>query len=141
VSRARAQGVELTALLEPLDTLTVHLNYTHVNAEDRSPGSASFGKELVRRPSETASAIVDYRWRFGLETGVTYTHVGESFDNASNTRRIDPYDVVDLRAAYPLTGNVELQARVENVLDEQYETIFRYGMPGRSTYVGVRLTY
>jgi vitamin B12 transporter len=141
VSRARAEGIELTALLEPLEALSVHLNYTHVNAEDRSPGSASFGKELVRRPSETASAIVDYRWPVGLETGVTYTHVGESFDNATNTLRIDPYYVLDLRAAYPLTGNIELQARVENVFDERYETIFRYGMPGRATYVGVRLSY
>jgi vitamin B12 transporter len=67
--------------------------------------------------------------------------VGHSFDNASNTRRVDGYDVVDLRIAYPLTGNVEMQARIENLLDEQYETIFRYGAPGRSAYVGVRLSY
>ena len=67
--------------------------------------------------------------------------MGASFDNASNTRRVDSYDIVDLRVAYPLTENIELQARVENLLDEQYETIFRYGMPGRATYVGVRLSY
>jgi vitamin B12 transporter len=141
VSRAQAEGVELTALLKPVEALAVQMNYTHVNAEDRSPGTTTFGKNLVRRPSETASAIVDYRWSFGLDTGVTVTYVGASFDNASNTRRIPGYDVIDLRVAYPLTSNVELQARVENLLDEKYETIFRYGMPGRATYVGVRLSY
>jgi vitamin B12 transporter len=141
VSRARAEGVEITAALRPLESLSVQANYTHVDAEDRSAGSASFGKDLVRRPSETASALVDYRWPFGLETGATFTHVGSSFDNASNTRRVEAYDVVDLRAAYPVTDNIELQARVENLLDEQYETVFRYGMPGRATYVGVRLSY
>jgi vitamin B12 transporter len=141
VSRARAQGVELSTLLKPIESLSMQANYTHVNAEDRSNGSATFGKDLVRRPSETASAMVDYRWAFGLQTGATFTHVGHSFDNESNTRRVDGYDVVDLRVAYPLTGNVEMQARIENLLDEQYETIFRYGAPGRSAYVGVRLSY
>src|SRR6185503_1713577 len=56
VSRARAQGAELTAVLKPIEALTLQANYTHVNAEDRSSGSATFGKELTRRPSDTASA-------------------------------------------------------------------------------------
>jgi vitamin B12 transporter len=141
VSRARAEGVELTAALTPVDALIVQANYTYVNAEDRSPGSATFGRDLVRRASETASAIVDYRWPVGLETGATFTHVGASFDNATNTRRVAGYDVLDLRVAYPLMSGLELQARVENVLDAQYETIFRYGAPGRATYLGVRLSY
>ena len=141
VSRARAEGVELTALLKPVEALTVQASYTHVNAEDRSPGGATFGKNLVRRPSETASAIVDYRWAFGLETGATITHVGESFDDATNTRRVEGYDVVDLRAAYPLMNGIQLEARVENLLDEQYETIYRYGTAGRAGYFGVRLSY
>jgi vitamin B12 transporter len=141
VSRARATGVELTALAQPVDALTVQANYTHVNAEDRSENSVTFGKELPRRPSDTASAIVDYRWPFALETGVTFTHVGASFDTASNTRRVDGYDVVDLRVAYPVTASVEVQGRVENLLNEQYETIYRYGTPGRAAYFGVRLSY
>jgi vitamin B12 transporter len=141
VARARAAGVELTALLQPVKALTVQASYTHVNAEDRSPGSATFGRDLARRPNETASAIVDYRWAFGLESGVTFTHVGASFDDASNTQRVPGYDVVDLRAAYPLMNGVQLEARVENLLDEQYETIYRYGMPGRAGYFGVRFSY
>jgi vitamin B12 transporter len=141
VSRARAEGVELTALLKPVDALTVQANYTHVDAEDRSAGSAMFGNELARRPSDTASAIVDYTWAFGLETGVTFTHVGASFDDASNTQRVDAYDVVDLRAGYPLMNGIQLEARVENLLDEQYETLYRYGTAGRAAYFGVRFSY
>jgi vitamin B12 transporter len=141
VSRARAEGVELTAVLKPVEALTLQANYTHVNAEDRSTGTATFGKDLARRPSDTASAIVDYRWAFGLETGFTFTHVGDSFDDVSNTQRVDAYDVVDLRAAYPLMNGIQVEARVENLLDEQYETIYRYGTPGRAAYFGVRFSY
>ena len=28
--------------------------------------------------------------------------------------------------------------RIENLFDEQYETIFRYGQPGRAVFGGVR---
>jgi vitamin B12 transporter len=141
VARARAQGVEIDAVLKPIDALSVQANFTHAKAENRSSGTTVFGKNLARRPRETASLLMDYRFMFGLETGVTVTYVGESFDDAVNARRVSSYDIVDLRAAYPLTQNVELQARVENLLDEQYETIFRYGMPGRATYVSVHLRY
>jgi vitamin B12 transporter len=141
VARARAEGVELDAAFKPVDAFSLQANYTHTKAENRSAGTTAFGKDLVRRPRETASFLMDYRLPFGLETGLTVTYVGESFDDAANARRVPSYDVVDLRAAYALTENVELQARVENLLDEQYETIFRYGMPGRATYVSVRLSY
>jgi vitamin B12 transporter len=141
VSRARASGVELAAVFKPVEAFTAQANYTHVNAEDHSAGSSTFGKDLVRRPRETLSALLDYRWAFGLDTGATLTHVGASFDDASNTRRVEGYDVVDLRLGYPVTDHFELQARIENLTDEKYETIFRYGTPGRASYVGVRLSY
>lgn len=141
VARARAEGVELSALLKPIEGLSVEASFTHLDTEDRSAASPAYGKQLVRRPSETFSTFADYRWPIGLETGLTFTHVGHAFDDVANTRRIESYDLVDVRVAYPLTDTLQLQARIENVLDEEYETIPRYGMPGRAAYLGVRLTY
>ncbi|MEP7246974.1 MAG: TonB-dependent receptor, partial [Gammaproteobacteria bacterium] len=138
IGRARADGVELALALKPFDALEVQANYTNVDSENRSAG-ANFGKALPRRPRETASAVVDYRWPFGLNTGITFTHAGKSFDNATNTREVESYDVVDLRVAYPVTAAFELQARVENLLDEKYETVFRYGTMRRAAYAGVLL--
>ena len=141
VARARARGVELTAQFNPTDALQLQANYTHANAEDRSSGSATFGKDLPRRPSKTATVLVDYQWSFGLKTGATFTHAGESFDNASNTRRIAGYDLVDVRFAWSVTSKVELQARVDNVLDEKYETVYRYGQLGRAAYAGAQISF
>lgn len=141
VARARTQGVELTLAMKPVDALRVQANYSHMDSDNRSPGDASFGKALVRRPRETASALVDYHWAFGLNTGATFTHVGESFDDAANTRVINGYDLLDLRLAYPISTKFELQARIENLLDEKYETSFRYGTMRRAAYAGVRLSY
>lgn len=141
VARAQATGVEATLIWRPLAALTLQTHYSQIRTENRSPGSSSFGKQLVRRPQETASALLDYHWSLGLETGLTLTHVGASFDNATNTRRIDAYNLVDLRLAWPLTPRFTLQARVENLLDKQYETSYSYGAPGRALYAGLRFAY
>jgi vitamin B12 transporter len=141
VARARAQGVEFALALQPVPALSVQANYSYLDATNRSPGDANFGHQLVRRPRHSVTALVDYRWPFGLETGATLTHVGASFDNAANSRRIEGYVIADLRAAWPVTDRVEIYGRVENLFDERYETLFRFGTPGRAGYAGVRLAY
>ena len=141
VARARADGVEIGLSLRPVEALRVQANYTYTNAVNRSFGNANFGKLLVRRPQHSVSTLVDYNWSFGLTTGATLTHVGASFDNAGNTRKVPGYVLADLRASYPVMPNIELYGRIENLFDEGYETIFRYGQPGRAGYAGVRLRY
>ena len=47
----------------------------------------------------------------------------------------------NLNAAYELTDQVTLTARIENLADEHYQQVFGYGEPGRSGYVGIRLRY
>ena len=83
--------------------------------------------------------VADYRWNFGLSAGATITHVGDSFENATNSIRLDGYMLVDLRASFPVTDRVELFGRVENLFDEAYETVYLYGTPRRAAYGGVRL--
>ncbi len=141
VARARAQGVETTLALRPIEGLSVLANYSNVDAENRSPGNVNLGKALARRPRETLNALIDYHWNFGLDTGVTYTKTGRSFDNAGNTQVVEGYELVDLRVALQLNKQLLLQARIENLFDEDYENIYRYGTLGRSTYVGLRFNY
>ncbi len=141
VARARAEGVEIGLTMQPVDALRLQANYTYTDATNRSPGNANFGRQLVRRPQHSMTALIDYRWGFGLETGVTLTHVGANFDNANNSRKVEGYVLADLRASFPLTERIDIYGRVENLFDERYETVFRYGSPGRAAYAGVRLRY
>lgn len=136
VGRARAQGVELGITMRPADSLTFAANYTLVDAKNRDNDLV-----LARRPRSSVNASIDYDWAFGLKTGATISHVGASFDNTSNSRELAGYVLVDLRAAMPITDNIEFYGRIENLFDEEYETIFRFGTPGRSAFAGVRLSY
>jgi vitamin B12 transporter len=72
---------------------------------------------------------------------VTWSKAGRTFDNATNTRVVEGYELVDLRLAFPVSEKITLQARAENLLDEEYETVYRYGTLGRSYYAGVRVDF
>lgn len=137
VARSKAQGVEAAAALT-LGGLVLDGNYSWIASEDRSPGTANFGKWLPRRPRQTANASVSYGFDFGLDIGAALRWSGKSYDNASNATRLDDYTLVDLRAEFALSDAVKLFARAENVFDEQYMTAFRYGSIGRSIYAGIR---
>jgi vitamin B12 transporter len=137
VAGAEAKGVELGADLA-LGGLFASANYTYLDATNRSAGSANRGKDLARRPRESANASVGYRWGFGLQGEVAVRHTGPSWNDAANSQRLKAYTLVDLRAAYALGPKIEVYGRVENLFDERYQTVLTYGAPGRAAYAGVR---
>ncbi|MEH3103343.1 MAG: TonB-dependent receptor [Sphingomonas phyllosphaerae] len=137
VARAVARGVEAIARAQVGEHLSLDGNYSWVLSEDRSPGR-TFGNWLPRRPRDTANVSATYTFAESGSFGVAARFAGKSFDNASNATRLDGYTLVDLRGELPLSGNVRLFARVENLFDERYETIARYGTLGRSVYAGLR---
>ncbi len=138
IARAEADGVELTLALRPVDALTLTANYSYIDTENRSVGDM-FGNDLARRPKQTASVNADYRFAFGLSVGGTVTMVGDSFDDAANTVRLDGYALAGVRAEMPITDQIAVYGRVDNLTDSRYETVAGYGNYGRAAYGGVRL--
>jgi vitamin B12 transporter len=143
IARARANGVEAALDLRPAEWLRVQAAYTYVDAENRTSGNADFGRTLLRRPKSSLALNADAKTGFGLSLGGTLRVVSDSIDrDAFGDRvRLDGYALADLRAAYAVTERVELYGRVENLFDEQYETVLGYGTPGRAAYGGIRVRY
>jgi vitamin B12 transporter len=147
VARARAKGLEFGLKLKPVEALTVQANYSWIDTENKTPSDPVIGDRLLRRPKQSVNASLDYKWGFGMETGISINHTDSSFDvdfDANfNTVLVENegYVLVDLRASYPLTESISLYGRVENLFDERYETIFQYGTPRRAVYAGVRLNF
>ena len=138
IARAEADGVEFTLALRPVDALTLTANYSYIHTENRAIG-ANYGKDLARRPKQTASVNADYRFAFGLSVGGTVSLVGDSFDDAGNTTRLDGYALASVRAEVPIDDRIALYGRVDNLTDARYQTIAGYGNYGRAAYGGVRL--
>jgi vitamin B12 transporter len=140
IARTRAQGVELELELRPVDDLTIAGQYSYIDAKNRSPGP-NLGNELARRPHQSASLSADYKLPFGLSLGGTVQVVGHSFDDGGNFTRLGGYTLAGIRAAMAVNDRIELYARVDNLFDEQYQTVAGYGTLGRAAYAGVRLKF
>lgn len=140
IARTRSEGIELGLKLRPSDTITINAQYSLVDAVSRSPDT-SFGKQLARRPKDSASLVVDWKSSFGLALGGTLTLTGDSFDNLANTVRLDGFALASVRASYRLTDTVDIFGRVDNLFDAQYETVRGYGALGRNAYFGVRAAF
>ena len=140
IARSRAEGLELGLTLRPTRGLLVNANYSIVDATSRS-GDATFGNRLARRPKDQASLSIDWTSPWKVSLGSTVTITGDSFDNLSNTTRIDGFVLGAIRASYPISSAIEIYGRVENLFDEQYQTVSGYGTYGRNAYVGVRAKF
>nr|WP_246048305.1 TonB-dependent receptor [Hankyongella ginsenosidimutans] len=138
VARTRSTGVELLVSARPVEGLSIDASYTHLNPRNKAADSPNAGNVLVRRPQETFSLSADYRHRSGLAGGVTVTTASDRFIDAANTRRLDGYTTLDLRASYEFYQGLELYGRFDNVLDAQYETVDQYGTFGRAGFIGLR---
>ena len=138
IARAFAKGIEATARIAPVARVSLDGNFTWTASEDRSPGTPTDGFQLARRPRHTANASATYAVPQGPSIGVAVRWAGESFENATHTTRLSPYTLVDLRAEMPLSENVAVFARAENLFDTSYETAYRFGTLGRSIYAGFR---
>lgn len=137
IAQTQAEGIELEAV-GTTGGLTLRGSFTHLVAENRSPG-ANLGNDLARRPRDTGSLSVDYGFDFGLKAGATLLVASDSFDNPANTVALDGYALVGLRAEYAVNENIVVYGRVDNLFDEAYQTVANYGTMGRAAYAGVRL--
>lgn len=139
VQKTEAQGVELVGRVDVTERLNVSANYTWTDA--KSASGPTDGKRLTRRPEHMANFAADYAFAFGLKAGVAVRYVGETFNNDTNTAKVDSYTLVDLRASYPINDTLEVYGRIENAFDEDYQTVLNYGAPGRGVFGGVRVRF
>ena len=139
ISKAKADGVEIEARADLNQFGTLTATYAHTDSIDRSAG-ATFNKSLARRPNDSAN-LTWARTLYGIDGAIALRYTGASFDDAANRRVLAGRSLVDLRAAYPLGQTLEIYARVENLFDKTYSTIYQYGTLGRTGFVGLRAKY
>jgi vitamin B12 transporter len=141
IAQTKADGVELGLAAQFTRNLLLNVNYTRLDTENVARGSVNFERELPRRPKDTLNADLSYVWPLGVTTTVAVQQVGRSFDNASNSIRLDAYTLVDLRVDYAMSEKLHFFARLENAFDEDYRTTANYGSVGQTAYGGVRFSF
>ena len=137
VSRAKVKGVETFAEVRPLTDLTLRGTYTYQQTQNLDTGT-----QLLRRPRNKASFDTDYRFLEKAHVHVNVLMVGQKFDYLENGQGpLSGYVTLNLAGSYDVHKNVQLFARIDNVLNKQYEEVYGYGTSGVAGYGGVKLAY
>ncbi len=141
ISGAETSGVEISAMVRPLDDLSIRARYTYTDTLDRSTRM-----QLLRRAPNSLSLkmVYDFSDKGNVNMDINYvgTRDDKDFSTFPATRvTLGPYTLVDLAASYALTKNVTITGRIENLLDQDYEEVAGFGTPGIGAYGGVRVTF
>ena len=134
IAKAEVKGIEAGASLKIIEGLTLKSSYTNLDTENKKTG-----KRLPRRPKDKFNMTVEYV-KGGAAILAGYTFVGEAYDDTANSesKKLASYSLVNLSGSYKLTKNIKLFGRIDNLLDEDYETAKGYSTPGFSAFAGVK---
>jgi len=146
-SRVRTRGLE-TSLSHTLRWNRYRLqllslyNYTRaVNLNESQPDI--YGKQLRYTPFHTLKNNL-YITRDTYTLGTTLKYAGERFSTADNapSGKLDDYLLMDLFVSKKmkvnnLKGNIKFS--IKNLMDNQYQIIANYPMPGRAYYIHLNI--
>lgn len=137
----RRRGVEASLAWQAAAWLDLEAAYTYTHT--KQPDGLERPRIPVHdvalsatiRPAEkwtvtgTARAVLDTTDRISPSWG-TFVDVG-----------LDDFVLVDARVAYQWNENTEVYVRGENLLDQKYEVVKGYGMPGIGVFAGVKARF
>ena len=140
--------------------LTVAAAYTYQKAQDfTDPGEMTYGGQIAYIPWHSGSATVNLQWN-GLSVNYAFIYVGERYHNSANipANHEQPWYTHDVSISYDLEtrprplphkeGSNQTRCRprlhfaieINNMLNQQYEVILNYPMPGINGKGIIRIT-
>lgn len=146
IGKVKIRGIDVNAQARftfPYDIeVAANLSYTYQRAQDYSdptdndPEAGTYKGQISYIPWHNGSVVVNGTWR-NVELNYSFIYVGERYHNSSNIRANyeQPWYTHDLSAGYSFkVRNVKMKisAEVNNLLNQYYDVIQNYPMPGRN---------
>ncbi len=140
IREASSRGAEFSLQTRPTDSLLFSVSYTRTEAKDEENDTY-----LLSRPKDKFSTNLSYRFLEEVNISVSMIYVGEREDmdfslSPADRVTLPGYTLLGASASFNIMANIQLFARFDNILNEEYEVIKGYGTAGFSTYFGVKLT-
>ncbi len=110
--------------------LMIKGNYTFQQAEDATPGSATFGKQIIYSPRHSGAGSVSYQ-RGTSEIGYNMVCVSQRLSNNYPFNKLKGYMENSVFASKTIR-KLKLTAEAINIFNTTYEVIQYYPMPGRN---------
>ena len=116
-------------------TVSNRINYTYQRAQDfTDPKSEFYGGQIPYIPWHSGSAVVNLQWR-SWEANYSFIYTGERYSSQANIpyNYQLPWYTSDFSVSKGLKvwkGDLKLTLEVNNLLNQQYEVVACYPMPG-----------
>jgi len=119
---------------------TLSLRYTYADTGRKD------GSRLIRVPARDLAWSAVIRPTSRLRLHVSGQRVSGTLDTnfgifPSTDVRLEDFEVVNLTLSLSISDHTELYTRVDNLLDEEYQTVLGFGTSDRAAYVGYRTNF
>ncbi len=142
IDKTERQGLEL-GLNHAIGDLSYQFSYNYLDAtygsnftsfsplNPQGPNrQVTSGDTIPGNAEHVVKGSIDYRFNDSFSTGLEVVLASDQYyrgDEANENEKIDGYQVVSFYARYDIMENLSLQLRINNLLDEQYNTFGTYG--------------
>lgn len=138
-SRAETSGTESFIAYNPISWVSIRLDHTYTRSEDTDTGG-----DLLRRPKQKFNGEIALRPtdRSRLSFSMAYIGSQKDVDYSTGGRvRKGGYPLFNVKGSYRLNKRYEAFARVENLLDREYEVADGFAGSGLRGFIGVRAKF
>lgn len=132
-AEVETRGVEGTWSFRPVESVSLRASTTWQEFESEA--------DLRHRPKWTGSVQTQWQASETVRLDLDAHAVSRFFDRqipVEDRRTVDGYELLGLGAAWRFAEAWELRLRLDNLLDERYETLIGFPGPERSVRAGVR---
>ncbi|MDR0332548.1 MAG: TonB-dependent receptor [Dysgonamonadaceae bacterium] len=121
------------------------LNYTCQKAIDITPGGTTFGDQIPYTPVHSGILTASMHWK-SWQLNYSFIYTGERYSQKANipVNYVQPWYTSDLAVIWErnmLNLPVRMTAEVNNLLNQYYDVILNFPMPGRSYRFGVSVHF
>ena len=136
LDRAKIKGFELTASIDVNDQLGVSGSYTYLDAKEKKDNGEY--DRMLRRPRHQVTANITYQPIHNLTVNASAIYYGERKD--IKNQDLKSFAVFDIAGSYKINNTFEVDAKIQNIFNKDYEYATGYRERGRSAYVGVNIS-
>lgn len=140
LDRAKMKGFEVVGSVTINDFWALSGSYTYLDAQQKK--SEGEYERMTRRPRHQVTANMTYQPIENLLLNASAVYYGEREDTVygQSNVKLNSFAVFDLSGSYKINRTFEVDAKIQNIFNKQYEFADGYRERGRSAYVGVNIS-
>ncbi len=145
LDRAKTSGFEFVGSVKLNEQLELSGSYTYLDAQQKK--SDQKYERLIYRPRHQVTANLTYEPIHNLTLNASAIYYSERKANSYNpvTWQSSPvtlksFIVFDIAGSYKINNTFEVDAKIQNLFNKDYNFIDGYRERGRSAYVGVNIS-